>query len=229
MERTPNIFDLSIPVLALDTVIFTVHNGTLAVVLIPGKNPQSHGKLILPGGIVARGESLESASDRILLENAGISGIFKEQLYTFGDPARDSRGHVVSVVYYALVSPDQFASQIDASRVQILPFHDMKDTTLAYDHTKIVRYARQRLIWKLEYTNIAQNILHDTFTLTALQDLYEAVFDRTFDKRNFRKKIMSLDLIRETGKFDQTSSRRPAKLYEFVSQELTLMDKRELI
>ncbi len=229
MERTPNIFDLSIPVLALDIVIFTIYEGVFSGVLIPGKNPESHGKLVLPGGIVARGESLEASSDRILLENAGISGIFKEQLYTFGEPTRDSRGHVVSVVYYALVSPEQFISQIDQTRVRVLPFHDVSSDALAYDHAEIIRYARQRLIWKLEYTNIAKNILHDTFTLTALQDLYEAVFDRTFDKRNFRKKIMSLDLIRETGVFDQTSSRRPAKLYEFVSQELTLMDKRELI
>jgi 8-oxo-dGTP diphosphatase len=228
MERTPNIFGLSIPVLALDVVIFTIYKDALCVVSIPGKNETAKGRASLPGGIVANGESLEQAFDRILKETTGISGIYKEQLYTFGDPHRDSRGHVVSVVYYALVDQQSLVSQIDLTKVLITPIAQVSKNTFAYDHSEIVAYAKQRLEWKMEYTNVAQNILHDRFTLTALQNIYEIVFERVLDKRNFRKKILALGLIRETGETDKTGSRRPARLYEFVDADLKIMQKREL-
>lgn len=192
MEFTPNIFALSIPVLALDVVIFTIYKGSLCVVSVPGKNDNSLGRAVLPGGIVANGESLEIAYDRILKSTTGISGVYKEQLYTFGDPDRDSRGHVVSVVYYALVDQQTLLDQIDLTRVLITPMDQVSEATFAYDHSNIVHYAKQRLEWKMEYSNIAQNILHDRFTLTALQNIYEAIFNRSFDKRNFRKKILAL-------------------------------------
>lgn len=182
----------------------------------------------MPGGVVANGESLEEAFDRILLQTTGLKGIYKEQLYTFGKPDRDSRGHVVSVVYYALVDYLSLASQIDISRILTTPVNKISTDTFAYDHAEIIAYAKKRLEWKLEYTNVAQNILHESFTLTALQSIYEVIFERVLDKRNFRKKILALGLIQETGDMDKTSSRRPARLYSFVDTELKMLEKREM-
>lgn len=105
---TPDIFDLSIPVAAMDIVIFTIYRDALCVVMTTGAHENAREKLVLPGGIIARGESLDESFDRILKTKTGITGIYKEQLATFGDPHRDKRGHVLSVVYYALVDTQVF-------------------------------------------------------------------------------------------------------------------------
>ncbi len=94
---------------------------------------------------------------------------------------------------------------------------------MAYDHADIIAYARQRLEWKMEYTNIAQNILPKRFSLSRLQEVYEIIFGQTFDKRNFRKKILSSGVLDETDELDRESSNRPAKLYEFNDKDLKIV------
>lgn len=95
---------------------------------------------------------------------------------------------------------------------------------MAYDHADIIKYARQRLEWKMEYTNISQNILPARFALSRLQEVYEIIFGHTFDKRNFRKKFLSTGMLRETKELDRESSNRPAKLYEFCDKELKIVE-----
>lgn len=139
---------------------------------------------------------------------------------TLGDPGRDSRGHVISIVYYALMDAQTLLSSMDLTRAQLIPVEKMTAMEMAYDHADIVAHARKRLEWRMEYTNIARNILPPRFSLTRLQESYETVFGRALDKRNFRKKILSTGALRETDELDRTSSNRPARLYEFIDEQL---------
>lgn len=223
-EYTKNIWGLSIPVLALDVVIFTIYRGKLCVVVTKRMKEPDEGKYILPGGIVRSGMNLEENFDDILLRKTGISGVYKEQLYTFGDPTRDTRGHIVSVSYYALVRDDLFRNNADFSKIHLIEYDSIKPSDIGFDHYTIIQYAHQRLAWKIEYTNIAANILPDAFTLSELQNVYETILRKALDKRNFRKKILSLDVIRETGALDRESSNRPAKLYEFQEKTLKIIE-----
>jgi 8-oxo-dGTP diphosphatase len=222
---TPDIFSLSIPVPALDVVIFTIYRGSLCVVTIETTPEVTDARLMrLPGGVLRSGEGLDEAFDRILLSKTGLSGVYKEQLMTIGNPDRDTRGHVISIVYYALMDAQTLLSSIDLTRAQLVPLERvLLAGNMAYDHAEIVAYARQRLEWKMEYTNIARNILPAKFSLTRLQEAYEIIFGRAFDKRNFRKKILSAGMLRETDELDRASSNRPARLYEFADKELKIM------
>jgi 8-oxo-dGTP diphosphatase len=222
-DYSPDIFQLSIPVPAMDIVIFTVYRDALCVVLAPGTHENARGKMVLPGGIIARGESFETSFDRILLAKTGITGMYKEQLATFGDPERDARGHVLSVVYYALVDTNIFLGQIDMTKIVLLPLSEVSSEKIAYDHAKIIQYARQRLEWKMEYTTIIRNILPKEFTLSQFQQMYEMVFNKTFDKRNFRKRILSLKILAETGEKNTLDSKRPAMLYRFIGKEMKVL------
>jgi 8-oxo-dGTP diphosphatase len=220
---TDDIFNLSIPVLAVYIVLFTLYRDELCVVLVPGRNEWAHGKLTLPGGIIWRGETLDEAADRILKRDTNIEWVYKEQLYTFSAHNRDDRGDVISCSYYTLVWAHEFLSQIDLTRVSLVPYEQVSWDTVAYDHAEIIAYAYQRLKWKMEYTNVVKSILPEKFTLRALQEMYENIFKKPFDKRNFRKKILSLDMLIETDEWDKENSKRPAKLYAFSDTELKII------
>lgn len=220
---TPDIFNLSIPVIAVDIVLFTLYKDQLCVVLVPGRNEYTQGRLTLPGGIIGRGETLDEAADRILKRDTNIEKVFKEQLYTFSEHGRDDRWDVISCSYYTLVGTRAFLFSIDLTRVALLPYKEVSRNTVAYDHADIITYAYKRLKWKMEYTNVVKSILPPRFTLRELQNVYEIIFDKTFDKRNFRKKVLSLDLIHETEEYDTVNSKRPAKLFEFSDHELQII------
>lgn len=214
--------DLTIPILALDIVIFTVYRGELCVLL---SKIQDSGVewLGLPWWIVAKGFSLEENFDNILKRKTWIEGVYKEQLYTFGDPWRDPKAHIIAVCYYALVAVDTFVNLVDFTRVDIVKFSEIKNIPLFYDYRDIINYAHQRLVWKMEYTNIAKEILPKKFKISELQKIYEIITWKEIDKRNFQKKIFSLDIIKETGEKD-TSTNRPAKIYTFKDPELKIVD-----
>jgi 8-oxo-dGTP diphosphatase len=220
---TDDIFKLSIPVLAVDIVLFTLYKDQLCVVLVPGRNEWARWKLTLPGGIIGRGETLDEAADRILERDTNIAGVYKEQLYTFSGHNRDDRGDVISCSYYTLVGAQAFLSRIDLTKVALVPYEQISSDTVAYDHAHIIQYAYQRLQWKMEYTNVVRNILPLKFSLRELQEVYEVVLNKAFDKRNFRKKILSLDMLVETNEYDTENSKRPAKLYTFSDSELKII------
>ncbi len=220
---TEDIFNLSIPVLAVDIVLLTLYKDQLCVVLVPGRNEWAQGKHTLPGGIMSRGETLDEAADRILERDTNITWVYKEQLYTFSAHNRDNRGDVISCSYYTLVGTQVFLSRIDFTKVALVPYDQISSDTVAYDHANIIQYAYQRLQWKMEYTNIVRNILPSKFSLRELQNVYEIIMNKAFDKRNFRKKILSLGMLNETTEFDTTNSKRPAKLYTFSDSELKII------
>ena len=203
------------PKVAVDVIVFTVREETLQVLLVQLKTPSYTDMWAFPGGLVPHGESTEVAATRCLFETTGVKDVYLEQLYTFSNPSRDPRGHVVSVAYVALVNRAHMSLRVPGKCVNIDWFPVTTPPTLAYDHTEMLEYALQRLRWKLEYTNIVYSLLPRDFTLTELQRVYETILDRPLDKRNFRKKMLSLGMLHASPRMIKVGAHRPARLYRF--------------
>ena len=201
---------------AVDIVVFTVRGNELKVLLVTRGVPPFAGGYAIPGGFVREGESLEEAALRELYEETGVRDVFLEQLYTFGDPDRDPRGRVISVAYYALIASDRLhlAAGADAAEAQWFPANHLP--ALAFDHKAILDYALVRLRNKLEYTTVGFQLLPEKFTLSALQAVYEAILGRKLDKRNFRRKISLLGILKPLREWQKTG-RKPAQLFRFAA------------
>jgi len=206
-------------VIATDVVIFTVQEGQLKVLLIQMKKPPFTGRWAAPGGLVKPDESVESSAKRQLLAKTGVRNIYLEQLYTFGEVNRDPFGRVVSVAYFALIPYGGFQLQTTKEYEDVAWFPVKILPRLAYDHREIIRYAIERLKSKLEYTNVVYSLLPREFTLSELQGLYEIILDKKLDKRNFRKRVLSLPLLKKLGKKRGGDANRPAELYSFVRRK----------
>jgi len=203
----------------VDLVIFTIREHRLHVLLIERGSPPFEGRWALPGGFIREGEGLEQAARRELEEETGVRHVYLEQLYTFGDPGRDPRGRVVTVAYYALIAADtSLVASSDARAARWWPI--AKHPELAFDHDRILAYALERLRNKLEYTTVGFQLLPRRFTLTELQRVYEAILGRPLDKRNFRRKLALLGILKPV-KERRRERGRPAQLYEFSAREFT--------
>ncbi len=210
------------PILTVDTVVFQIIDGRLCVLVITRTNPPFQDWPALPGGYISLGETTHVALQRVLADKAGTQSTafpLIEQLYTFDTVARDPRGHAVSVTYMALGRDVMLADSASPHQPRFVPVDALPD--LAFDHAQIVAYAGERLKNKISYTNAIYALLPDVFTLSQLQQAYEAILARPLDKRNFRKKIMSLDMIAETPQMYRDGAHRPARLYRFVHTTLT--------
>ncbi len=210
--------------LAVDVVIFTIKNGKLHTLLIQMKKQPYHGWWAFPGGLIKKTETLDQATKRELKEKTGVANVYLEQLYTFSNVKRDPRGRVVSCAYFALIplEPKNLHTTSKYLGVKFWPVSNLPK--LAYDHTRIARYALARLRSKLEYSNIAWSLLPREFTLTELQHVYEIVLGRKLDKRNFRKRTEQLDFIFYTGHKRSGGAHRPAKLYKFRSTKFVMIE-----
>lgn len=209
--------ELRIAIAAVDVALFTILGDSLHVFLIPVHRPPYYqNQYGLPGGVIGEKENANQAAERQLKEKAHVSGVHTEQLYTFSDPERDKRSRSISVAYIAIASPDRLSigEKTEGKWVSV-----KKLPPLAYDHGEIIKVALGRLKGKLVYTNIVSNLLPKQFTLSELQHVYEIILDRKLDKRNFRKKMLSIGLIKEIGKQKKTFH-RPAQLYAFVKKDL---------
>lgn len=205
------------PAVTTDIVIFTLRDGQLKLLLIKRGGEPYQGRWALPGGFVEIGEDLEASARRELEEETGVSGVYLEQLYTFGRPDRDPRERVITVAYYALIPSDQVRLQAatDAEAVGWFAFEELP--SLAFDHDEIVAMAHQRLVAKLDYSTIAFQFLPREFTLSELQDVYEIILRAEVDKRNFRKQVLALGKLVETKKLKRDGAHRPARLYRVKS------------
>ncbi len=215
-SNRPPIADIQ---LTIDVVVFTVDHDGLKVLLIRRSREPFAGQLALPGGFMWQGETALAAATRLLHDKAGVSDVFMEQLYTFDQPERDPRGRIVSMTYYALVPVSRLQIVTGPGTEAPALYAARSVTGLAFDHERIVHYAISRLQSKLAYTNAAYSLLPDRFTLSQLQRLYEVVLDRSLDKRNFRKKYLSLGLIESTKQQLSGGRHRPAELYRFIRTE----------
>ena len=201
------------PAVTTDIVIFSIRDNELKLLLIKRGGAPFKGKWALPGGFVRLDESLEDSARRELQEETGLSGVYLEQLYTFGEPQRDPRERVITVAYYALI-PSEQVSLCAATDAEAVGWFGMDELPpLAFDHTEIVRMAHERLAAKLDYSTIAFQFMGPEFTLTELQSVYEIILQEDIDKRNFRKWVLAMEKIEETGGVQREGAHRPAKLY----------------
>lgn len=222
------VYDYPRPSVTVDIVLFAFHNNDLKVLLVQRKFDPFAEKWALPGGFVQMEEDLEQAALRELEEETGVRDVYLEQLFTFGSPDRDPRTRVITVAYFALLSTDQAAGQAlraasDASDARWWSMYALPE--LAFDHQRILSYALQRLRWKLEWTALGFMLLPEEFTLSELQRVYETVLRESLDKRNFRRKILDLGIVEETGRLYK-GDHRPAKLYRFTAKAIELEQAR---
>lgn len=210
---------------AVDIVLFTVVEGRLKVLLTLREEPPFESCWSLPGGFVGELESADDAAVRELEVKAGVSRVFLEQLYTFTQPARDPRSRVVSIAYYALVAaakgrgaggtrPSSWFDIGASSSGGVWVGEPEKELPIAFDHREILKTALRRIRGKLEYAPIGFQLLPERFTLTELQQVYEAVLGAPIDKRNFRAKVQRGGQVRALEDY-RTGSHRPARLYTF--------------
>ena len=201
--------------LAVDCVVFGLDETDLKVLLIQRKLAPFQHAWALPGGFVRLDEELDAAARRELEEEAGVSDVYLEQLYTVGTLGRDPRERVVTVTYYALakLSDHRIRAATDAMGVGWFSLDDLPK--LAFDHREIVEHAVLRLRGKVRYAPIGFELLPPRFSLTQLQKLYEMVLGTGLDKRNFRKKMLAMDLLVETDEVEQGVRHRAARLYRF--------------
>jgi 8-oxo-dGTP diphosphatase len=211
------------PRVAADVAVFAFRDGAMNVLLVRRRYEPYESYWALPGGLMGPDETLEEAAERELREETNVTDTYMEQLATFSEIDRDPRGRVISCCYLALV---------DGGRVRLRPGSDAREavwrplepllreteagTVLAFDHDRILAYARQRLAYKLEYQNVAWSLLPETFTLSELRRVYEAGIGRAFEPNNFRRIALGWGVLAESG--ERPTGGRPAAIYRFADR-----------
>jgi len=214
------------PAVTVDGVVFGFDDADLKLLLIQRKVDPFKGAWALPGGFVRPDEDLEEAVRRELADETGITRLYLEQLFSFGDPKRDPRERVISVAYYALVKLADHRLRAASDAVDVAWFPVAELPKLAFDHEKIVEVALRRLKAKVRYEPIGFELLPEKFTLGELQRLYEAVLEQAVDKRNFRKKILGTDLLDPLDEYQQDVAHRAAQYYRFNRARYEQLKKR---
>ncbi len=216
LDKSDPLFTAQKPALAVDVVLFTIVENDLKVGLIQRQEEPYFGKYALPGRFVRYEEPIETTAKIALQQKANIEpeSVFLEQLYTFGqDLHRDTRLRVITIVYYGLVR----AENIGGSKISWHSFYKLPQT--AFDHANIIDCAVQRLRRKVLEGDFAFQLMPEAFTLTELQKAYEVILHKELDKRNFRKKIQELHILKDLKKTKMEFAHRPARLYAFLRKK----------
>lgn len=214
-----------------DCVIFGFHSGELKVLLVERNEYPFKDWWALPGFFVESNENIEEAVQRILYEFTSLKGIYMEQLYTFGDLKRHPQGRIITVAYYALLRLDDVKLELTpkSDYVKTAKWHSIDDLpALAFDHKNIIEKSIEKIQRKISYSSIAFELLPEKFTLTQLQQLYEAIWGRKLDKRNFRKKMLNYDILKELPEFQRGVSYRAARLYRLDKRKYAKTFQNEL-
>ncbi len=200
---------------SVDNIIFGFDGDILKVLLIKRREDPYGGQWALPGDIVTPTEDLVTAAKRVLLQLTGLRDVYLEQVHTFGKVDRHPRGRVITIAYYSLINiakvdiaPASFAEKVEWKEVRSIE-------SLAFDHLEIMETCLARLQQDLKLRPIGFELLPEKFTLTELQRLYEVVLQQDLDKRNFRKKILNMNILNTLHELQSGVSHRPAKLYSF--------------
>ncbi len=201
--------------LSVDCIIFGFDEGELKVLLIKRKEEPSSGMWALPGGFVDATESLDNAAMRVLSELTSIPNMYMEQVYTFGEVNRYPIGRVISVSYYALVKISDYKVQA-TSKIEDVAWHPLSEITkLVFDHNSILEKALTTLKERVKFHPVGFELLPEKFTLTQLQNLYEVILGVQLDKRNFRKKLLGMDLIVKLEESQVGVAHRAARYFKF--------------
>lgn len=199
---------------AVDCIIFGFDGKNLKALFIKrGFEPQL-GNWSLMGGFVNKDEAVEQAAFRILERLTGLTDVYLEQLFTFGNVNRDPGGRVISIAYFALIKIDGYAQELMKEH-NAKWFEIGKIPKLIFDHKNMILLAKDRLQQKVSNHPVGFELLPEKFTLPQLQNLYEAIFETTFDKRNFSRKILSLHILQKLKEKERSNSRRGAFYYMF--------------
>ena len=203
---------------AIDSIIFGFDQGKLKLLLIKRKMPPMEGSWSLMGGFVGEKESLDEAAYRILENLTGLKSIYLEQLYAYGEVNRDPEARVISIAYFALINIDDYDEEL-GRKYGAEWFAIDEIPPLVFDHKTMVQKAMRRLKRKTIIQPIGFELLPEKFTLTQMQQLYEAIHQQELDKRNFRKKILAMNVLTKLNEKDKQSSRRGAFLYKFNKEK----------
>jgi len=229
-EYNPNDFDR--PSTAVDSVIYSVFDDALHVLLMKRANHPFIDKWSLVGGYVdlENDEDIIDTAKRKLLEKTGVKTPYLEQFKTIGNKTRDPRGWSVTTVYFALLPSDNIVLEAGKGAKDIkwskVVDGKVKDK-LAFDHGKILKGCTKRLRDKVLYTSLPIHLMPKKFTLKALQSVYEVIIDNKIDHKSFRRRILNADVLEETGEMQETG-RRPAMLYKQKDSKQTFFFVRNL-
>lgn len=201
--------------ITVDNVIFGFDGVSLRVLLVERGVEPFAGMWALPGEFVLPEEDLDTAAARVLRELTGLEGVYLEQVASFGEPGRHPEGRVVTIAYYSLIRerPQAVVPKGWARRAGYFAIDELP--AIAFDHHGILMRCLQRLRERVRTRPIGFELLPEKFSLSDLQSLYESVLGEPLDKRNFRKKILAMGVVTETGELQEGVSHRPAKLYRF--------------
>lgn len=193
------------PAVTTDCVIITFHEGKLKILLIKRGIEPYKGEWALPGGFLRMDESAEECAHRELREETGVTGCHIKQFHTFSRPDRDPRERVVTIAFYALVKWQEARGADDAEYADWIPMDHLPP--LAFDHAEIVKKAMEAIRRDLFFEPVAFNLLNDLFSMPQLQSIYEAILGRTFDRRNFAKKMKHVGILEEATKEENAKAR----------------------
>lgn len=199
-----------------DCVIFGFENNALEILLYKRARNPNKGEWALPGGFLKRGELISEAAQRILEATTGLNDIYLEEVGVFDQIDRFPSWRVFTIAYFALISPENYqliTSSVDSMEVKWFKINDLPE--LPWDHKHITDVALKRLRSRVLNKPVGFELLRNKFTLPQLQTLYEVILGRKLDKRNFRKKIMSMNLLKKLDEKDSNNKRRAAYLYKF--------------
>ncbi|MBV7528983.1 NUDIX domain-containing protein [Chitinophaga sp. sic0106] len=212
--------------ISVDCVIFGFNNDELKVLLIESDLKEFKGNWSLLGDIVRPEEELDAAAYRVLKERTGLEDVYMEQVQTFGGIQRHPAGRVITVAYYSLVNIEHVELKMYNNE---LHWHSVKDIQyMAFDHKQILDTCHERLKQQVMVQPVGFNLLPKKFSLRELQNLYEAILDVQLDRRNFRKKFLSMDLLMDLNEEEADVPHRPAKLYKFNFDKYDQRKKRYL-
>ena len=211
-----NIHDYDVPLTTVDSVLFTIKEDVLNILLVQRNHHPDKNLWSLPGGFIdlAQDNSIEACANRKLEEKTGVKPPYLEQLSAIGGPARDKRGWSITICYYALISHTQcFTQHQNIKDVKWCPLGEALNLNLAFDHHTIIINAAERLKQKALYSIVPAFALPEEFTLAQLQRLHEIILDKDIQKKSFRRRIEQANVLEDTGKMTSESVGRPAKLY----------------
>ncbi len=199
---------------AIDCIIFGWDDGQLKLLILKRDFEPAKGENSLIGGFVRENESLDDAARRILYELTGLSDIYLEQLYTYGEVDRDPGERVISVAYFALLKI-QDLDQEHVEKHGAHWVHISKLPALIFDHNIMIEKAFKRLRRRAKNEPIGFELLPRKFTLPQLQGLYEEIYQKKFDNRNFRKKVLDMQILKKLNEKDKSCSKKGAFYYKF--------------
>ena len=210
-------YDYPRPAVTTDCVIFGYDGKELKVLLIERGIEPFKGCWAFPGGFLNMDEDALAGARRELKEETGLENAFIEQFHTFSEPGRDPRGRVITIAHYALVKIQEVEGGDDAAQARWFPIGEVPP--LAFDHDRILRMAMSRLKEKIHFEPVGFELLPDVFTMPQLQNLYEAILEVHFDRRNFASKMLKLGILEDTGDRPAGASSRIPVSYRFNKEK----------